>query len=380
MVAIVITSGIYSSLNWLYAPTELTRTAWGSALLVKLLLVAVLLLIGLAHQITVNPERYRQWAGRLERIGSLAFTLRLEVIVALFVLVTVANLSATPVPPPNFLNDLPPAPAAAQNIGDLAINMAISPGGPGVNMFDTLVTRADQPLEGADVRMQIVNPALDWRSTWLDAEAVDSGLYVTAGADIYREGRWLTLVDVTTPGGKPVRAAFEWAITNEASVIQTRNPGVLNVVALVAVMLALGWAALPSLRQFAHWLDWSPTSIAIATSATVVTALFMVAGYVIIQQSEADYELTLNPLPQIVNPVLPNQQSLVAGAALYEQYCAAWGQASDLDALKERLPHLRDEQLFTLTRDGGRGLPACENTISDEQRWNIVNYLRTLGT
>lgn len=377
-VVVVIVTGIYSSLNWLSTPTELTGTAWGGALVVKLVLVAGLLLLGLTHQVVVNPERYTRWSTRFSRTISLALTLRLEIILAIVALVAVANLSATPVPQPPQLDELPAAPSMSQTINGLNINLTLSPGGPGINTYDVLVTRDDQPLDDVDARLQMVNPALDWRSVWHDTEAVDSGLYVAAGADINREGRWLTLVNITTSNGDTTRAAFDWTITDDASVIESRSPGFLNIATLIGVFLALIWAALPVIKRFYHWLDLAPASIAVGASATAATAFFLVAGYVTIQQNQANYEATLNPPPQIVNPILPDEESLQEGHALLDLFCSAWQpESSDINILRERLSSTRDEQLFAMVRDGWRTLPPCAETLTDVQRWHIVNYLRT---
>jgi copper transport protein len=376
-VVIVIATGIYSSLNWLSTAAELTGTAWGGALVVKLVLVVGLLLLGLAHQIAANPERYVRWSTNLSRTMSLALTLRLEIIVAIITLVAVANLSATPIPQPPQLDELRPPVSANQTVDGLNISVTLSPGGPGVNTYDTLVTRDGQTLDGVNVRLQMVNPALDWRSMWHEAEAVDSGLYVAAGADINREGRWLTLVDVSTSDGNTSRAAFDWAITDDASVIESRSPGFLNIAALIGVFLALIWAALPLLRRFYHWLHLTPASIAVGVSATVATAFFLVAGYLMIQQNQANYEAMLNPPPQIINPILPDEESLQEGHALFDFSCAVWQlESPDINILKERLPNIRDEQLFAMIRDGWRALSPCSETLADEQRWHIVNYIR----
>lgn len=376
-VVVVIATGIYSSLNWLYSPSDLTRTAWGSALLVKIILVAGLMLLGLAHQIVVNPERYSRWSTRLGRVTSSALTLRLEILIAAFTLIAVANLSATPIPQPQ-PGELPPIPSANQTVDGLDISLTISPGGVGINTYDTLVTRDSQPLDSLDVRLRMVNPEMDWRGAWHRAEAVDSGLYVVAGADINREGHWLTLVDVSTAEGDMIRAAFDWTITNDARAIESRDPGVLNIAALMGVFVAVIWAMLPLLRRFYRWLDLRPASLAAGVSAIVATTFFIVVGYVMIQQNQADYKAIINPPPQIVNPILPDEESLQNGEALFNDSCTLWRPDSpDVNALKDRLLSVRDEQLFAMVRDGWRALPPCAETLTDEQRWHIVNYLRT---
>lgn len=368
--AVVIASGVYSSLNWLYEPADLTQSVWGGALIVKLILVAGLLALGLAHHVAARPEQYRHWAGQLGGVGRLVVTLRLEVLIALGVLAAVGNLSASPVP--KFLEQSSPAPNAIQTVGDLTIDVTLTPGGTGVNTFDVVV---DGEAQGVEVR--IVNPAKDRRSAWYAAEAVDNELFVTAAGDINEPGRWLTLVDVTTPNSAaPVRAAFAWDITSDA--IPSRSPGLLNVAALVGVLAASVWAILPALRRFYHWLDWNPASVAAAGAALAVTVGLILLGYIVVQRGQAEYEATINPPPKLVNPIVPDADSLAQGESLFAASCAWRSQRREMNLLRERLPRLRDEEIFALTQEGWQGLPPCDSSLRDEQRWHIVNYLRTL--
>lgn len=378
-VIIVIATGVYSALNWLYAPADVTGTPWGGALLVKLALVALLLGLGLAHHIAAQPERYARWAGAAGRLGPLDVTLRAETALALATLLAVAVLSATPVPEPAFLDAAPPAPEAAQQVGAVEVHMAVIPGGPGINTYDISLTRDGAALEGAAVRVQFVYPELDRRGPAQQADAVAGSLYAAAGAEIDRAGRWLALVDVTPPDGEPLRAAFAWDISAAAGVIETRPPGLLNLLALAAVVGALLYAALPALRRLARWLDWSPASVALAASAIGGLAIILVGAAVLMAQGQAVYEASLNPAPQAVNPVLPDAESLARGRALYTEHCApVWADQRDAETLRARLPHLRDEDLFTLTGAGWLRLPPCTGDLSAAERWDVVNYLRTL--
>jgi hypothetical protein len=94
----------------------------------------------------------------------------------------------------------------------------------------------------------------------------------------------------------------------------------------------------------------------------------------VIQSTQAQYEATLNPAPTVVNAVLPDQASLGRGQTLYETACTGWTFNTVKDFIE---PRSRDENLFTAVRDGGRNFPACD-ALTDAQRWDIVNYLRTL--
>ncbi|MGQ9888855.1 MAG: CopD family protein [Aggregatilineales bacterium] len=379
-VAVVIASGVYSALNWVYTPTDMTETAWGGALLVKLGLVGLLLFLGLAHHIAANPERYARWAGPAGRLGPLELTLRAETALALLTLGAVAVLVASPTPEPIFLNEGPPPPQAAQQVRDLNVRLAVIPGGPGINTYDIALERDGAPVADADVRLQFVFPELDWRGPRQQADPADDGLYAAAGAELDRPGRWLALVDAASADGSPVRAVFELDISPEAAVTQTRPPGLLNLLALAAVIGALIYAALPALRRLVRWLDWSPASVAIAASAFAGLALVLVSAAALMARSQELFEASLNPTPQVINTVLPDAASLARGQALYETACApGWANSPDLLTLQTRLPRLRDEDLFALTRDGWLRLPPCAGDLSANERWHIVNYLRTLA-
>ena len=39
----------------------------------------------------------------------------------------------------------------------------------------------------------------------------------------------------------------------------------------------------------------------------------------------------------------------------------------------------RDDDLYAATVNGWRNLPACTGDLSADQRWDIVNYFRTLA-
>ncbi len=131
-VVVVIATGIYLASNWFYAPRDV-GTTYGEALALKLVLVAGLLLVGLAHHLALRPERYARWASIWGRVRAFVPTLRLETVLALAVLVSVGLLSATPPPVPDFASSAPSAPTAAQTVGDLTVSATVSPGGPGVN-------------------------------------------------------------------------------------------------------------------------------------------------------------------------------------------------------------------------------------------------------
>jgi putative copper export protein/methionine-rich copper-binding protein CopC len=376
-VFVVITTGIYSTSNWIYGPDEV-QSSFGGALFIKIAMVAALVAVGALHHIALRPERYARFAALLRY--SFITTLRLEAVLAVAVLIGAALLSATPVPVPDFALREVEAPSAARMVDELSLTLSLAPGGPGVNTYDVVVSRAGETVEEAQIRLRNVYPERDMRSDWQQAEAIEPGLYVTADDAIDRPGDWWTLVDVDDGSGERVRFAFDWQITNEASVIESVDPNIGNLLALAGVLVAVGVVMYPSARRFYALLDLNPVTVTVAVSATVITVIALVIGYNIVDGSRQRYDERLNPVPEVVNPVLPTMDSLKRGADLYAEHCLNWQAIPrDFTALRNQIPTLRDDELYFAVRDGWRDLPACGADLTEQQRWHVVNYFRTLA-
>lgn len=371
-VGVVVATGLYSASNWVQSPDDL-GTTYGGALAVKLLLVGLLLVVGALHFATLRPKWYARVSSVMERIGGFVPSLRIEALLVLGVLGAAALLSATPVPKPDF--ESPPAPSATQTAGDYTVATTITPGGTGVNTYDTVVLRDGEPVDGLPVHLRMANPERDLRGDWHVAENIEDGVYVASGTEIDRTGRWLTLIDVGE-GEATQRFVFEWEITAEAAVIETRAPTWFNLLALLGMIAAIGYALSPLGRRFYRMLDLSPVSVTVAVGALLVTVVVVIVGVAAAENVAQQYELTVNPPPQIVNEVPPDQESLERGERLLEAECAGWGSGTDWDELIRRLPRLRDEELYAYTQAGWRTLSPCSDALSASERWDVVNFVR----
>ncbi len=373
--AVTITTGVYNALNWLFTPSDV-GTSYAVSLAYKLLLVGGLLLVGAVHHIASNGERYARWSQLAGRMGGWRVTVPLEVVAAFAVLIAAGRVSATPPPTPDFVNSDVPTPSAVLTVNGSTVQMTLSPGGLGVNTYDVRLVNAGDPAQA--VYVQMVRPSEDRRGVWHEAEPVEAGLYVAAGDELDEAGAWLSLVDVQHADGTFTRYAYTWAITDAATVIESVPPGIQHGLALAAVLVALGWVVTPAYRAFMRVMNFNALTVSIVVLSVLATGFvtwgaFAYLGYV--QQQTA---LVSNPPPQVINPVLPDEASVQAGAALYAEHCA-WDDERALAALVERLPRTRDEELFSFTAEGWRSLPGCASLLADEERWHIVNYLRTLN-
>lgn len=380
VVFIVVASGVYSALNWVYTPSDVTNTNFGLSLIVKVALAAGLVGVGALHHIALRPDRYARFRQITGRIHGFTSTLRLEAALALAVLFAASLLSATPVPVPDFIADDSGAPTGVHMVDDLTVVMSILPGGPGVNTYDVTITRGGQRVPDLNVEMSKVHPARDQRSSWQIVDAADRGLYVTAGDEINREGRWWTVMNITEPDGRAHRLVFEWDISEETGVLQSVDPGFANIGALVLLIGAVVWVGMPSMRRIIQHLELSPANVTVGVAAALATLVFLAGGYFAIQESRQRYDENLNPPPEVVNAVLPTQASIQRGQRIYEEHCIGWQTAPrDFNALRDRMTRVRDEELFRITQEGWRDMPPCGGDLSFFQRWDVVNFARTLG-
>lgn len=95
------------------------------------------------------------------------------------------------------------------------------------------------------------------------------------------------------------------------------------------------------------------------------------------------------------NPVAATQDSIAAGAAIFAQNCAVChgpdgeGDGPGAAGLEIKPANLNEDHVQDLTDGGlfyiithgraGTAMPAWESTLSEEQRWQVVNFIRTFG-
>lgn len=372
---IVVATGVFSASLWV-RPASLVASSYGLSLLVKVALVAALIGVGALHHAALNPQRFERWAGWVDRLGGWRHTLRIEAAFGVLALAGAGWLTATPVPvPPDALIAVAPL-TAEQTVDGLTVSLSISPGGPGINTYDATVTRGGVPVTGARVTIQAASPERDMRAPWSAFEPLDNGGYATVNADIDRDGVWWTLIDVTTPDGETARAAFTFDVTSDATIEAAIPLNPAQAGALVLAIAALIAALRPVWRALHRRLDLSPQAVTLVIVTLIGSGAALLAGYAFIAAENERYLDTVNPPPQIVNPTLPDAGSLGRGAVLFDSACAGWiPDSSGWEALTARLDRTRDEELFAFTRDGFRGLPPCA-TLTDAQRWDVVNYAR----
>ncbi len=366
-VALLILSGAYSALLYFYTPDQLATTNYGHTLIAKLILIAPLLLLGLAHHLALAPGRYHA-AERWINIS-----LRGEAVFGLSVILIVALLTATPPPSPPNARASAALPILSASQGDLTLTFTPNPGAVGSNSYDVRLMRAGKPLDGAQLSAQFVYPALDRRSAPLAFDGVGNGLYVAAGTELNREGSWQFLFDVRPAANvPPLRMALSWPLPAQAGQGAARVPSLLNWLSLGGLLAVLALWLVPRARRRTQGLSLDPQGVMIGLGALGLTILVLGGGAFYMNSAARAYEEASSPAPTYVNSALPDQAALDAGRTLYQANCAACHESSKIPV-----------SYFTLNGDseiyryllGVTGHP-YGRTLSAEERWAVVNLLR----
>lgn len=382
ILALVITTGIFSSSVHLSSANDISQTPYGRTLLLKALLVSSLLVMGALQYLAQRPNSAPVWL----RAWPWLRAMRFELLLACFIMAAAASLSGTPIPTPESAGAGYEAQSKSQTAGPHTIIQSISPGWTGINSFDTVLSlsRENLPIEGPmeslpKIQLQAVQPARDWRSEWLPMEYIEDGLYVNANDALQQAGEWWLLLDIRDQSGETTRAASRWQIQEESALATIRQPTLWHGLALLAVIASLCWLCWPILLRQALLVDWRPVNVLVALGISLMTVFLIYLGYAALERSSSVYREQQQPTPAIVNTVLPAQASLDRGAALYQDHCLSWQSAGrDFERLRDGVHQLRDEELFSATLNGWQTLPACAGSLTDDERWDIVNYFRTL--
>ena len=93
------------------------------------------------------------------------------------------------------------------------------------------------------------------------------------------------------------------------------------------------------------------------------------------------------------NPVAPSESALAAGKAIYEKNCASChgisgdGKGSMAAKLSEKptdftdahmMHEMTDGEIFWKISEGRDPMPGFKKQLSEEQRWQLVHYLRSV--
>ena len=381
-VAVLALTGIYSAWTQVTVP-EAMATPYGRTLIIKIGLVGALLLIAAVNLVWVRP--------RLSRNSRAAYWLRrlvvAEVIVAVAILLSVG-----------FLTSLEPARQAASRLGigvedgltftdtteGAEMTLEVIPGQVGPNTIEvSLRDGFGSPITNAtDVRVRLSYLDADLGETAVSAVPAGNGEFALTDQIIGISGAWEVALVVQRPDAFDARTAFRFETTGGSGVSAIPLPRNTAYILLGGIFGVLGLMFLVSALLFGGFQTRAGAAAMTLGVVGMIGAAALLAGVLGSEQGVPER-----------NPIPSTSESVAVGLSLYDIHCqlchgteglgdgpASVGLNPPVADLVVHVPLHPDRALFDFIHDGiqGAAMPALGETLSDDEIWHLVNYIRTL--
>jgi mono/diheme cytochrome c family protein len=357
----------------------LDTTLYGHVLFLKQGFVAALLLLAAANLFFISPHLKRN---RLEGTSNISLITHFEkivqgeIILAGLLLVSVSLLTYLPpakITPPS--SDL----TGTANTDDLQMDISISPGHIGQNTFTLHLTSDGQPVQSLKEALLRFTPSQgNIPPSEVQLIGQGDGNFTTQGSYLSLPSNWQVQAVVRRENKFDAYANFNFTVSPPGAGRDTATPalagGLIFLDGLLFGLLMLFVTDKPILR-------------------------FGAGGLLAVLMVGLGIMTMLRPVPIIntqANPVLPDAKSVAAGQALFSNYCAPCHGDSGkgdgplgltlnprpADLTYHAIPGIHtDAQLFEWIGNGfpGSRMPAFKTVLSDTDRWNLVNFIRTLA-
>jgi copper transport protein len=371
-------TGVYSAVLRVGSWSALAGSLYGRILLVKTLLAIPALLVGGLNLAVTQPSMRQDAAagGESGLVGRFRMLLSTEIVFLSLVLLVVGFFTA--IPPVRAVSTETNLEARTE-AGELDIRLEIAPGKVGLNSFSVTVLQDGRPFEGLrEVALQFIPATADLAPSEVVLEDRGGGVYAIQGAYLSMPDSWQVQVSIRRVGEFDTFANFEFSVGAGAGgrVAWNRIAAIVLLAGAVAVTPALKGVT-PAIR-YRRPLVWLPGL------ALIFAALFA-------------FRLPSGSAPRYVNPVPPNRASIEEGQAIYRVQCVNChgpnGRGDGPVGLTLQPP---PADLYAHTQPGvhpdgtlyewisfGFGessvMPQFENILTEEERWHVVNYIRTFS-
>lgn len=384
-VGVLVLTGLYAGVLRVGSFEALNNSFYGRVLIVKLILILPMIAIGAVNLLAITPAMKKPDLTGLREgdLSGLALADRFrkiitsEITLGVTLFLSVALLTSVP---PARVAVAASGFTASTNVDDLSLTLNIDPARIGINNFSLTVKANGQPVNDAkEVLLRFAPISGKLPPSEMQLAAKGDGQYTVRASNLNLPDQWQVQAIMRRENKFDVYANFE-VDTRPASAVQSypwnRVAGGLLLLAALAYIFA--FSGLPGKRTQYVWLGIVPG---------VALALVSVAVF-------------YRPAPPeqvgLVNSIPPNADSVAEGKQYYTTLCVpCHGETGKGDGpvgltLNPRPADLSlhavpgvhtDGKLFEWISDGypGSVMPAFGQALTEEQRWHIVNYLRTLA-
>jgi len=378
-VGVLILTGLYASVLRVGSFEALNNTIYGRALIVKLIIAMPMLAMGAINLLVITPgmkKASQDLTGLQNLSGLFRKIVTGEVTMGAMLLLSVAVL--TSLPPAQTASTLPSL-TAQKNVDDLNISVEIAPGRVGQNTFTVRVAAGGVPVTNAqEVRLQFTSTSGKVPPSKVQLAHQGNGVYAIKGTYLSLPDDWQVQAMVRRENKFDAYTNFDFTVGAAAtqSYPWNRVSGGLLLASALAYVFALVELTRTRAQQIAFGLV--PAFVLAWVSATIFY----------------NPPLASRALP--VNPIPPNADSSATGKELYEKNCVACHGATGkgdgaigltlnprpADLSLHAVPGVHpDGQLYDWITNGfaGTAMPTFRQSLNDDQRWHLVNYIRTLA-
>lgn len=377
---------------------DLVASAYGNLVLGKALLFSVLAGIGAANWLLLR--------GRTPRAGP--WLIGVEAVVAGLAILVAATMVTVPPAASRVPVTAPSGLGAAQlygTTGETIVHLAVIRPLPGDQRYEVVTRDASDGAPRTDVQKVFLAFSAPADSGLPDQRieltaSEQPWLWATRGAYTPSVGAWEVEVVVRRTGELDEEVRFPLRVTDAVPIttLPAPNDGVaapFGIEALwrlvpagpigivLAFMPLLVGGALVALRRTRR-----SRGLRLAAAALLLTGL--VGGIAVVSRSVVE---VANAAPaeraSARNPVAADAASLGRGADLYRANCSSChgtqgagdgpSVAASIDDLAQEIPHRSDGELSWIIERGvaGTQMPGFALTLSDQDRWDLINHLRS---
>lgn len=385
-VGAIIASGAFMAYRLIYSIIAVTGTPYGLALLRKILLLAGLLVLAGVNHFYFVP-RLERGEGPATLVQRFRWTVWGEVALLFFILVSTGALTTNS--PPREPQAIPRPIHQTGVVSGIHYEIDVTPYPAGNLVFDLRLTDAEgRPVSVTPPEMDLTMPEHLMPPYYATMRRTGPGRY-EADLILPMSGRWVIYIRTDLDGvplddivldfrsGASLRdQQREWYVSHWRA---TRLP--LGPVVTV-FWTGLVFLAVFAIRQGRRKEEFKPLLVSggllLFFSLWQVGSLFVAKGY---------------PTEYQPNPVPRTEETVALGRELYMANCAVChgpegrgdGPLRDTmwpppSRLSWHAPWHADGELYWFITKGvnGTDMPAFEQALTDEERWAIVHFLRTL--
>ncbi len=394
--ALLALTGFYRVLDEIGDFYNLLDTPYGLTLLLKLALLIPLLGLGAANlllmerrikQAAAHPEgedAIRPWYHLIRQtVGS-------EIIFAAAILLVTGALTSLPPGRDAFGAGI----VVRGQADDLRVILNASPGLVGLNTFNIYLRDGiGRPVVDTE-KVALIFTMLehDMGQSEVVADNLGDGRYIAQTGSVAMPGAWRAEVLIRRAGLDDARAALDISIrvsarqsintAGFAPVLIYPSRALIGAIIVISGLLSLAWVRRLGLaRRWAGWLVLIVGMLIIGGGASAFASAFVTG--------------ITTSIP-VQNPIPADAESVQRGHLVYVINCAGChgttglGDGPTAAALNPKPANLRvhmaqghsNAQLFEWISQGidGSAMPAFEGRLTEQKRWDVINYIRTFTT